>query len=461
MPSPESSQAMTTRFMPHTTSRAPLLLLAGALGCLQGCLLFSTPEGDGGEDAPAVDVSVVVFDRGDMNEGSSQDMSPLADMLEDLSDASMREPGGDEEDMVDMGTEVITPPGWWDGRWTMRHTITSSIDWQEEIVLPVRLSGGVSAHAGKELVLFLNDSDEPLAHEIEKWSAATENVVWIRFPEGVRDGDEITIYSHTDAAPATSTERPGDVWRGLARHVYHFDDTDPSISYDSVADNPIHLIKSGGYTAALPSAKMGRHLILTEETPNIFSNGTISPLYMADDQDTTYEAHFSLPAFLEDTNHRIISDENACYGNSIIIGPDVSFTRIVHGEGCGAEGFPDPDGAQTVLHNTYRLDEPYLLFAIFDWTVMTGVTYINERHTTSNTITIPRYTKGTRAIPKRMDIGGAPWHDKQVPLAIDTLIIHDRALTTEERTLRQRVTHDNASAFALKTSEHLEDFLVK
>lgn len=440
----------------HTMSRLPLLLLMSSALCMPGCLLFATPEGDGGGDAPPVDVSVVVFDRVDM--GSEED---LAEEIPDQESIDLLDEGDDllEEEMP---PEEITPPGWWDGAWTMRHIVEVKISWPEEVILPVRLSGGASAHAGKELVFLLNDSSEPLLHETEEWSPATENVVWVRFPDGLEAGDRLEVYSHTATAPDKSTERPGELWRGFARHVYHFDDSDPNISYDSVSDAPIHLLKSGGYTAKLPSAKMGRHLLLTEQTPNILSNGTVSPLYTPDDRDTTYEAHFAMPTFIEDaTTHRIISEENACFGNSIMIGPNVSFTRVVHGEGCETEGFPKPAGAQTVLHNTYQIDKEYLLFTVMDWTEMTVVTFLNERHGISNILTLPRYTSGERAIPKRMDIAGAPWHDKQIPLAIDTLIIHDRAISREEITLRTRVTHDNASAFEFVTSEFIEDFIVK
>lgn len=425
--------------------------------CLQGCLLFSTPESGGGGDAPPVDVSVVMVD-GSEDQGNAQE--PIDDMQAlDMDRATPEDLGSDLSE--DLSPMPVTPPGWWDGAWTMRHTLEVKIDWPSEVVLPVRLSGGISAHRGEELVLFLNDALEPLSHETEKWSAATENVVWVRFPDGLEAGDQITIYSHTDTPPDPPTARPGAVWRDLARHVYHFDDRDPSLSRDSVEQGPIHLLKSGGYTAGLPSSKMGRHLTLTQDTPNIFSNGTVSPLHMADDQDTTFEVHFSLPAFLDDGAHRIISEENACHGTSLIIGPDVSFTRLALGEGCEAEGFPRHVGAQTVLHNTYQLDTEYLLFAVFDWSDMTGLTFINERNERSNTLTIPRYTSGTRAIPKRMDVGGAPWHDKQVPLTIDTLIIHDRAISRDEVRLRQQLTHDNASAFELTQSESIEDFIAR
>lgn len=420
--------------------------------------------------------NTLALDESDMSDLSQQDMreglddgAALDQAIQDIS------PGADTDMAPDNGLDMseeevdlapALPPGWWDGAWRSRHALNMLVSYDEEIVLPLKIPGLWSAHKGEDLHFVFDAQTEPLMHEIEVWTDEVDNVVWVRFPQGFQKDDTIWVYSGLATAPETSTDDPAGTWRGLARHVYHFDGANEVLEYDSVGEQPVHLAKAmtGGpspYVYSIPDGKMGRHLTLNSTTIPLESQGSISPLHIPPGRDTTYEVHVSFDAFPDDTDPRkvsraIMADENACTGNQLFYGMQTLGVRHSRGEGCVADGYPAPKQAQTI-NNFVRiyLDTSYLIFSRADWTTMIRQTRVNDSW--SNTVLLELYTQGEELTPQRLFIGRTPFAaDERSHIGIDTLIVHDRACSNKEIDLRFKASHEPEKVFERGAEERLD-----
>lgn len=377
------------------------------------------------------------------------DMSPI--------DQGMHDMGMHDMDMTTQDLPVITPPGWWDGRWSMRLSLRILQGWDEEIVLPVRVPGALSDHAGHELRVILNNEPTPLPHETEVWVDEVDNVVWVRFPEGFTLGDTLHIYSGVATAPDEDTQDPAGTWRGLARHVYHFDGGGETLDHDSVAEGAIHFAKTPApnapYLYDIPNARMGRHIKLTEFTEPLESTGSISPIHVNPQQDTTIEYHVSVSSF---SSQYIMSDENRCVGNTVFFGMNTFGYRHQRGQGCPADGYPELEGGQTIndFMRVY-VDTPYLVFSRFDWVQMEHKSWVNDTNK-SATKMLRAHPDGDEVTPSRLFIASTPFTPGvHTQLELDTLIVHDRALSTSEMTLRWQATHHNDEIFERGSTEQI------
>lgn len=467
-----------------TAPRHKIVLL---LCCLtQGaCLLFTeieTPPETGSVDMTPdarMDLADMSGDTPDQAI-ASEDMAPG----EDLGGEDMLAPEDMVSDMgsdigVDMGADAgedlgpVAPEGWWDAMWTRRVSLRALKSWDGEIVLPVRVPGNASNDDGRELQVVLDGQSEPLKHETERWISEVDNVIWVRFPEGLTQGETIWVYGHRSTPLAESTSSPGDVWRGIARHVYHFDGGDSSIlEHDSVEDQANHLAipnatMSSAISYSFPNAQMGQRINLDGTLDSLESQGATSPMSILSNQDTTYEVHMLFQSYDDPGSSVFLSDENGCVGTTLFVGRGTFGVRHSRGESCEAMttqtgqtilDYPQPD-------SRIYLNTPYLLFATFTWSeeVMPDVTLGAHAYSQSaankqinrSTPTMISPPGGNETIPSIMEVGNWTFEDSPPHMALDTLIIHDRVISRDEMQLRWEATQQNSIVFERGAAESL------
>ena len=432
------------------------------------CLLLreidAAPE-DMPRDAQMNAPDLTTMDMPDQGITPSEDMSRAEDLGgEDMLVASDMP---SEQEEMDGGVEDMAPTapeGWWDATLRRRLPISIRQDWEGDIVLPVRVPGSMSNDAGRELRVVIDGQSEPLKHETKRWIDEVDNVIWVRFPEGLQQEQTIWVYGHTLEPLSESTSSPGDVWRGVARHVYHFDGGDSSIlEHDSVEANANHLAlpnatMSSSISYTFPNAQMGQRINLDGMLDSLKSQGASSPMSVLEGQDTTYEIHALFQSYDDPGSSVFLSDENGCVGTTLFVSRSTFGFRHARGEAC--ESMNTQTG-QTILdypqpESRIYLNTPYLLFATFTWSddpvdVELGAhaysqSAPNKQINRSSPTKIPS-PSGTETIPSVMEVGNWTFEDSPPQMTLDTLIIHDRVVSKAEMKLRWEATQQNASVF--------------
>lgn len=436
-----------------------------------GCALVTGTDAVDSTDEP--DLGLDMFnpqDRPDLADLSIPDSSP--DLTEpDLAQPDAGHPDadmstgadhGDDMDMPDadmMAMEVDLPEGWLGAQWSARVDLAVEQGWDTDIVLPVRVPGQLSTQQGKDIVVTLNDDTEPLFHETERWVDEVSNVIWVRFPSGIQAGDTLHVYGLSSSSVTTSTAREGDVWRGLARHAYHFDGGDSSLlEYDSVTDDPNHLLLPGANTSySIPNSMMGYRLNISNMSESLKSQESISPLHIQNEQSTTYEIHLLLQTLHESERTVVLSDENACVGSTLYIGKSLMGFRYRRGLSCdsstGGQAIIDYSDESTRVY----LNTPYVIFITFNWST-TEPSYTLQAHAmstsaatsknnTSHSSTIMSYD-GSLTIPSLMEAGTWAFAENRVDVTFDTLIVHNHVMSSSERYLRRDALQNNALVFS-------------
>ncbi len=437
-----------------------------------GCALLTGTDAVDSTDEPDLNLNLDMSnpqDRPDLADMSIPDSSP--DLTEpDLAQPDAGHPdadmstgvdSGDNMDMPDadmMAMEVDLPEGWLGAQWSARVDLVVEQGWGTDIVLPVRVPGQLSTQQGKDIVVTLNDDTEPLFHETERWVDEVSNVIWVRFPSGIQAGDTLHVYGLSSSSVTTSTAREGDVWRGLARHAYHFDGGDSSLlEYDSVTDDPNHLLLPGANTSySIPNSMMGYRLNISDMSESLKSQDSISPLHIPRGQHTTYEIHLLFQGFNESTTV-MLSDENACVGSTIFVGASTMGFRHRRGLSCDSSM-----GGQVILDYSQDdtrvyLNIPYVLFVTFEWSNDES-SYTLQAHgmstsaatSKSNTSHASNFMsyEGSLTVPSLMEVGSWTFSNTYINTTFDTLIVHNHVLSSEERKLRRDALQNNALVFS-------------
>ena len=368
-----------------------------------------------------------------------------------------------------------SPAGWWGGGfWGARTTLKVQRSWPGELTLPVRVPGALSERDGQDLCVVIEGADgtaQLLTHEIERWSPFTENVLWVRFTRGLESGAKLRVYASLDERLGAMTSSPDETWRGLARHVYHFDGDDDEIEFDRLKSDPIHFAKSANaaYQQLVPDDEMGRRLGVASTQPELATLGARSPLHVPAGRDTTFELYWRLGDDPGVTGKSFgLSDENKCFGNSFFFNRHNYIVVHARGEACS----PEPKREQTVNHyanpepeadmglsgpeNRLYANESHLLHVRFDWARAKRNTLVHRapvpgsgwapRRNDSGEVPLESL-QGERA-PQTLIVGGVPYDGAlRSSVTIDTLIVHDRLLSAEEIALRALALFSNAEVF--------------
>ncbi len=154
-------------------------------------------------------------------------------------------------------TAVDSGINWWNSAWQYRRQLILNNSDQGTLIdvpvlvklTPERIDYAFTQTGGRDLV-FVDDTGQRLAHEIEKWDNMGTSAIWVRLNQLASGSAAERIYMYYGNTDAAESQQPAEVWRNGYEAVWHMADLS-----DSAAEHDLANAGSGEVAGELGGAR--------------------------------------------------------------------------------------------------------------------------------------------------------------------------------------------------------------